>query len=316
MPSEAYALNPDMLVGGQAVLEGVMMRSARGYAVAVRKPDGTLAVDRDAIAAPSRRFPLLRLPVLRGSVVLIQSLLLGFRALSFAAHHSVPEAERPDGSKDRVSSSAITASLILAVLFGVGLFILLPLAATNFVRARLHPAMGAIAFNAVDGALRVLLFFGYLFAISRLPDIRRVFEYHGAEHKVVYTFEAGEDLTVENARAKSRLHPRCGTSFLLFVLVISIAVFAFVPASAPFPVKFASRLVLIPLIAGLAYETIRFSSKHVGNPVFRFLIAPGLWLQRITTREPSDDQIEVALTALHEALAFDLASGAPQAAVL
>ncbi len=263
MPSEAYALNPDMLVGGQAVLEGVMMRSARGYAVAVRKPDGTLAIDRDAVATPSRRFPLLRLPVLRGSTVLIQSLLLGFRALSFAAHHSVPEAERPEGSKDRATSAAVTASLVVAVLFGIGLFVLFPLLAANLVRARLLPSMGPMAFNGVDGALRVLVFFAYLLAIAKLPDIRRVFEYHGAEHKVVYTFEAGEDLTVENARGKSRLHPRCGTSFLLFVLAISIAVFAFVPASAPFLAKFASRLVLIPIIAGLAYETIRFDENRI-----------------------------------------------------
>jgi uncharacterized protein YqhQ len=316
MPSEAYALNPDMLVGGQAVLEGVMMRSARGYAVAVRKPDGTLAVDRDAVASPARRFPLLRLPVLRGSTVLIQSLYLGFRALSFAAHHSVPEAERPEGSRDRATSAAVTGSLIFAAIFGVALFVLLPLAATNLIKARVDPAMGSLLYNSVDGALRVLLFFGYLAAISKLPDIRRVFEYHGAEHKVVYTFEAGEDLTVENARVKSRLHPRCGTSFLLFVLAISIAVFAFVPASSPFLLKLASRVVLIPLIAGLAYETIRFSSRHVENPLFRFLIAPGLWLQRITTREPSDDQIEVALAALNEALTYDLATAAPRSAVL
>lgn len=316
MPSEAYALNPDMLVGGQAVLEGVMMRSARGYAVAVRKPDGTLALDRDAVAVPSRRFPLLRLPVLRGSTVLIQSLLLGFRALSFAAHHSVPEEARPEGSKDRVTTAAVTGSLIVALLFGVALFVLAPLAATNLIKARMDPGMGALAYNAIDGALRVLLFFGYLLAISKLADIRRVFEYHGAEHKVVFTFEAGEDLTVANARVKSRLHPRCGTSFLLFVLAISIGVFAFVPAASPFLVKLGSRLVLIPLIAGLAYETIRFSSKRVQSPVFRLLIAPGLGLQRITTREPSDDQLEVAIAALNAALTFDLASSAPRAAVL
>jgi uncharacterized protein YqhQ len=316
MPSDAYALNPDMLVGGQAVLEGVMMRSARGYAVAVRRPDGTLVFDRDEIKAPSARFRPLKWPVLRGSTILIQSLLLGFRALSFAAHHSVPESSRPEGSADRASRAAIAASLAVAVLFGLGLFLFFPLLLTNLIKIRLSPGLGTLAFNAIDGGIRVLFFFGYLVAISKLPDIRRVFEYHGAEHKVVYTFEAGEDLTIENAARKSRLHPRCGTSFLLFVLALSIAIFALIPSTAPFLVKFASRIVFIPVIAGLAYETIRFSSKHVDSPVFRFLITPGLWLQRITTREPSADQIEVAIAALKEALTFDLASATPQAAVL
>jgi len=298
------------------VLEGVMMRSARGYAVAVRRPDGTLVFDRDEIKAPSARFRPLKWPVLRGSTILIQSLLLGFRALSFAAHHSVPESSRPEGSADRASRAAIAASLAVAVLFGLGLFLFFPLLLTNLIKIRLSPGLGTLAFNAIDGGIRVLFFFGYLVAISKLPDIRRVFEYHGAEHKVVYTFEAGEDLTIENAARKSRLHPRCGTSFLLFVLALSIAIFALIPSTAPFLVKFASRIVFIPVIAGLAYETIRFSSKHVDSPVFRFLITPGLWLQRITTREPSADQIEVAIAALKEALTFDLASATPQAAVL
>jgi uncharacterized protein YqhQ len=305
--SDAYALNPDMLVGGQAVLDGVMMRSARGYAVAVRRPDGTVAVDRDRVAAPSRRFPLLKLPVLRGSAVLLQSLFLGFRALSFAAHHSVSEADRPAGSRERTTTAAIAGAMAFAAIAGVGLFLFLPLLLTNLFKARVVPGMGSFAFNAVDGGIRIALFFGYLLAISRMRDIQRVFEYHGAEHKVVFTFEAGESLTVENARGKSRLHPRCGTSFLLFVLALSVAVFAFVPSSAPLAVKFASRIVLIPVIAGLAYETIRFSSRHVENPALRLLIAPGLWLQRITTREPADDQLEIAIMALREALVFDLA---------
>lgn len=315
MSSDAYALNPDMLVGGQAVLDGVMMRSARGYAVAVRRPDGSVAIDRDRVGAPAVRFPPLKLPVLRGSAVLLQSLFLGFRALSFAAHHSVPEEERPAGSRERSTTAAIAGAMAFAVISGVALFLFLPLFLTNVIKSQMAAGMGTLAFNAVDGMIRVTLFFAYLLAISRMRDIQRVFEYHGAEHKVVFTFEAGESLTVENARGKSRLHPRCGTSFLLFVLALSVAVFAFVPSSAPLPLKFASRVVLIPVIAGLAYETIRFSSKHVENPLLRLLIAPGLWLQRITTREPADDQIEIAITALREALVFDLADDA-RAAVL
>jgi uncharacterized protein YqhQ len=313
MPSEAYALNPDMLVGGQAVLDGVMMRSAQGYAVAVRRPDGSIAIDRDRVGAPARRFPLLKLPVLRGSAVLLQSLFLGFRALSFAARTAAPEDSSPNEKPN--PSGAIAGAMAMAVLFGVGLFLFLPLLLTNLIRAHLAPGMGTFSFNAIDGGLRIALFFAYLLAIARMPDIQRVFEYHGAEHKVVFTFEAGEDLTVENARGKSRLHPRCGTSFLLFVLALSVAVFAFVPSSAPLAVKFASRVVLIPAIAGLAYETIRFSSKHVEHPFLRLIIAPGLWLQKITTREPADDQIEVAIAALREALVFDVAD-ANLAAVL
>jgi len=305
MPSEAYALNPDMLVGGQAVLDGVMMRSARGYAVAVRRADGSIAIDRDRVAAPAQRFPVLKLPVLRGSAVLLQSLFLGFRALSFAADTSAPDSPAETGK--RSTSAGIAGAMAFAVIFGVGLFLFLPLLLTNLVRANLAPGMGTFVFNAIDGGIRIALFFGYLLAIARMPDIQRVFEYHGAEHKVVFTFEAGENLTVENARGKSRLHPRCGTSFLLFVLTLSVAVFAFVPSSAPLAVKFASRIVLIPAIAGLAYETIRFSSKHVEHPLLRLVIAPGLWLQKITTREPADDQIEVALAALREALVFDVA---------
>jgi uncharacterized protein YqhQ len=315
MPSDAYALNPDMLVGGQAVLDGVMMRSARGYAVAVRRPDGSVAIDRDRVASPAGRFPLLKLPVLRGSAVLLQSLFLGFRALSFAAHHSVADEDRPAGSKETSASAAIAGAMAFAALFGVGLFLFLPLLLTNLIKGHLAPGLGTFAFNATDGGIRIALFFGYLLAISRMRDIQRVFEYHGAEHKVVFTFEAGESLTVENARVKPRLHPRCGTSFLLFVLALSVALFAFVPSSAPLGVKLASRVVLIPVIAGLAYETIRFSSKHVDNPALRLLIVPGLWLQRITTREPADDQIEIAITALREALVFDVSDDA-QAAVL
>lgn len=315
MASDAYALNPDMLVGGQAVLDGVMMRSARGYAVAVRKPDGTVAIDRDGVPSPAGRFPILRLPVLRGSAVLIQSLFLGFRALNFAAHHSMADGERPAASREKTTTAAIAGAMAFAAAAGTALFLFLPLLLTNMIKARIAGGIGTFAFNGIDGAIRIALFFGYLLAISRMRDIQRVFEYHGAEHKVVFTFEAGEDLTVENARVKSRLHPRCGTSFLLFVLALSVALFAFVPSSAPLAVKFASRIVLIPVIAGLAYETIRFSSKHVENPALRVLITPGLWLQRITTREPDDAQIEIAITALREALVFDAADGA-SAAVL
>jgi uncharacterized protein YqhQ len=169
------------------------------------------------------------------------------------------------------------------------------------------PAMSNFTYNVIDGVIRAIFFFVYLISISFLNDIRRVFQYHGAEHKTVYTFEANEDLTVENARKKSTLHPRCGTSFLMFVLVISIIVFSLVPSSAPFALKFLARVVLIPLIAGIAYEIIRFSARHLANPLCRALIQPGLWLQKITTKEPDDSQLEIAITALREALLYDVA---------
>ena len=166
--------------------------------------------------------------------------------------------------------------------------------------------MGNFAYNAIDGVLRAVFFFVYILSISFMDEIRRVFQYHGAEHKTVYTFEANEELTVENARTKSTLHPRCGTSFLMFVMAISILVFSLVPSTAPFAVKFGARVVLIPLIAGLAYEVIRFSARHLENPVCRAADPPGLWLQRITTKEPDDQQLEIAIVALKEALMYDV----------
>src|SRR5207248_1720776 len=197
-------------------------------------------------------------------------------------------------------------SMLFALLLGVGLFILAPLGLTNLIRHYLAPGMGNIAYNAIDGVIRAIFFFIYILSISFMKEIRRVFQYHGAEHKTVYTFEANEELTVENARGKSTLHPRCGTSFLMFVMAISILVFSLVPSTTPFLVKFAARVVLIPLIAGLAYEVIRFSARHLKNPVCRMLTRPGMWLQKITTKEPDDQQLEVAITALKTALSYDV----------
>jgi uncharacterized protein YqhQ len=204
-----------------------------------------------------------------------------------------------------MSNWAIASSMGLALLLGVGLFILAPLGLTNLIRHYLLPEMGNFTYNAIDGVIRAIFFFVYVWSISLMDDIKRVFQYHGAEHKTVYTFEANQDLTVENARGKSTLHPRCGTSFLLFVMAISILVFSLVPSTAHFAVKFGARVVLLPLIAGLAYEIIRFSARHLTNPVCKVLIRPGMWLQRITTKEPDDKQLEIAIIALKEALLYD-----------
>ena len=270
MPAAAADRNVDMLIGGQAVIEGVMMRSLTGFSVAVRQPDGGVSIKKEKLVSIAKKYPFLKFPVLRGSVVLIQSLILGMRALNFSASVA---SEGKEGEPE-LSNWAVAGTLVFALALGVGLFILAPLAITNAIRHYLVPGMGNFAYNAVDGLLRALFFFIYIVSISFMKEIRRVFQYHGAEHKTVYTFEANEDLTVENARTKSTLHPRCGTSFLMFVMAISILVFSLVPSTAPFAVKFGARVLLIPLIAGLAYEVIRFSARHLKNPFCRVLIIP------------------------------------------
>jgi uncharacterized protein YqhQ len=302
MPAQAADKNVDMLIGGQAVIEGVMMRGLTGYSVAVRQPDGGVAIKKEKLQAITAKYPFLKTPVLRGSVVLIQSLILGMRALNYSA--SVSSAGE-DGEPE-MSNWAIIGSMAMAMVLGVGLFILAPLGITNLIRHYLWADMGNFSYNLVDGVLRALFFFIYIASISLMDDIKRVFQYHGAEHKTVYTFEANQDLTVENARTKSTLHPRCGTSFLLFVMAISILVFSLIPSTAHFAIKFGARVVLIPLIAGLAYEVIRFSARHLANPVCKLLVRPGMWLQRITTKEPDDKQLEIAIIALKEALMYDV----------
>ena len=302
MPAATADRNVDMLIGGQAVLEGVMMRSLTGYSVAVRQPNGEVAIKKDKLVSITAKYPFLKFPVLRGSVVLIQSLILGMRALNYSA--SV--ATENEAGEQEMSNWAMASTMLVALAMGVGVFILAPLGITNLIRHYFAPHMGNIAYNAIDGLLRAIFFFVYIISISFMNEIKRVFQYHGAEHKTVYTFEANEELTVENARTKSTLHPRCGTSFLMFVMAISILVFSLVPSTVPFAVKFLARVVLIPLIAGLAYEVIRFSARHLSNPFCRLLTRPGMLLQKITTNEPDDLQLAVAITALKEALMFDV----------
>ena len=300
MPAGTADRNVDMLIGGQAVIEGVMMRSLSGYSVAVRQPSGGISIRKDALVSIAKKYPILKTPVLRGSVVLIQSLILGMRALNYSASVATEGEEGPE-----ISNGAVAGAIAMALILGVGFFILAPLGITNLIRHYFDPKMGNLTYNLIDGVLRAIFFFGYIFSISLMSDIRRVFQYHGAEHKTVYTFEANQELTVENARPKSTLHPRCGTSFLLFVMAISILVFSLVPSTAPFLVKVGARVVLIPLIAGLAYEVIRFSARHLDNAACRMMTRPGMWLQKITTKEPDDRQLEVAIVALKEALMYD-----------
>jgi uncharacterized protein YqhQ len=300
----------ELLVGGQALIEGVMMRSPGAYGVAVRRPDGSMAFQRGKVESLAKRYPFLKLPVLRGIAVLFQSLGIGIRALNFSAEAAMAEEQKPAADpevkeKDK-SNWAIAGSMAVGLGFGAVVFLLLPLWLTQLAERFVFGGhLSNLAFNLVDGVLRAVFFLGYILVISRMKDIHRVFQYHGAEHKVVFNYEKRLPLTVENARAQSRLHPRCGTSFLLFVLLVSILVFAFIPKTAPFLVKFGGRLLLVPAITGLSYEVLRLTAKHRAAPLFSLLVAPGLALQRITTQEPTDDMLEVAIAALEVALRED-----------
>ena len=300
----------DILVGGQAVIEGVMMRTPRAYAVAVRRADGSLEVKKEPVRRISEYWKPLSLPVVRGFAVLVQSLALGIRTLNFSFNRAMQDLE-PENEKKIAAAKKkegeflhIVLSMAGAAAVAVFLFILAPLWITTWLKDYFTAIHNWVVFNVVDGLIRVVFFLAYILLISRMKDIRRVFQYHGAEHKVVHTWEAAEELTVENARRKTTLHPRCGTSFLLFVMVVSIIVFSLVKLSG-FLAIFLSRVVLIPVISGLSYELIRLSAPRCGRGFFRWLVMPGLALQRITTKEPSDDQLEVAIFALREALELD-----------
>ncbi len=291
-------------VGGQAVIEGVMMRAPRSVAIAVRRPDGEIVVKKELVVPLSERFPIVKLPVIRGAVALFTSLIIGIKALNFSANEAMTEEEKDkEGVKDgggELSSWAMAGTMTVAFGFGICLFFLFPLYLTKL----LTPVIGDnnIIFNLVDGVIRVIVFLLYIWGISCMKDIQRVFQYHGAEHKSIFAFEAGEELIVENVRRYSRLHPRCGTSFLLIVMLVSIAVFSLIPKLWPFIFKAASRIILLPMIAGISYEFLKWSASNENHPLVKMIIAPGLSLQRLTTREPDDSQLEVAIRSLNEAL--------------
>ena len=283
-----------------------MMRSPHAFTVAVRKggkPEAGIAVFKQEIKPLGERFPLLKTKIIRGSAALFEAMWLGIRALNFSANEALEEGK--DGKKEEIGPLAMAGTMALALAFSLGLFLALPLLLTNLLGAQYSVLKGNVLFNLTDGAFRVALFLGYVSGISFMKDIRRVFEYHGAEHKAIAAFEAGVPLTVGNARQYSRIHPRCGTSFLLAVIALSILLFSLIPGSWPLWAKGLSRIILLPVIAGLGYEFIKFSAKQCGNPLINALMLPGLWLQRLTTREPSDDQIEVAIRALEEAVAME-----------
>lgn len=385
----------DLIVGGQAVIEGVMMRTPNAYAIAVRKADGTIVNTAARLPKWSDKYPILKLPVLRGGAVLVQSMGLGIKALNYSANEAFAEAEAAEEvkvalspaviegegdfagltgavpglfpvptqkrSKDELkkgTTSAAVGSIIFALIFNVLLFVAAPLLLTNAlfigagwattpatatstaapatnatpvaaepenkawytnvwstVRTYLHPVRPSVAFNLIDGMIRMTFFLIMIVSFSLLKDIRRVFQYHGAEHKTVFTWEAGLPLTVENARPQPRQHPRCGTSFLMVVMLVAIVLFSVIKFDSLL-LNFLIRIVLMPVVAGLSYEIIRLSAKKESSWIFKILTMPGVWLQNVTTKEPDDNQLEVAIEALKESLKLEPQTGEPQPAPL
>jgi uncharacterized protein YqhQ len=385
----------DLIVGGQAVIEGVMMRTPNAYAIAVRKADGTIVNIAARLPKWSDKVPLLKLPVLRGGAVLVQSMGLGIKALNYSAGEAFVEAEeakevemvltpaviegegdfagltgavpglfpvptqaKPKDELKKGGTTAAVGSIVFAMIFNILLFVAAPLLLTNAlfiaagwavpaaasssttnsqspssitpaqqseqsvvastwekVRFYLHPVRPSVGFNLIDGMIRMTFFLIMIFTFSLLKDIRRVFQYHGAEHKTVFTWEAGLPLTVENARPQPRQHPRCGTSFLMVVMIVAIILFSIIKFDA-LVFNFLIRIALVPLVAGLSYEIIRLSAKKEGSWIFKFITKPGVWLQNLTTKEPDDQQLEVAIEALKESLKLEPQQGEPVLAPL
>src|SRR2546423_2323007 len=388
----------DLIVGGQAVIEGVMMRTPNAYAIAVRKADGTIVNIAAALPKWSDKAPILQLPILRGGAVLLQSMGLGIKALNYSASEAFAEAQEAEAaeievaltpaviegegdfagitgglpglfpipkkkrSKDELKkggTAAAASSIVFALIFNVLLFIAAPLLLTNAIfvavgwapnasvsstnsgssqagtpapsdtgtsesaarriwnslRGYLHPVRPTVGFNLIDGVIRMSFFLIMIIGFSLLKDIRRVFEYHGAEHKTVFTWEKGLDLTVANARPQPRQHPRCGTSFLMVVMLVSILLFSVIKFDSLL-FNFLVRIVLIPVVAGLSYEIIRLSARKESGAFFKFITRPGVWLQNVTTKEPDDSQLEVAIEAFKERLKLEPQTGGPELAPL
>ena len=300
-------------VGGQAVIEGVMMRSPTLVATAVRRPDGEISVRKAGFVSISKRKKLLGLPVIRGAIVLIETLSLGISALTYSAEEALKEegaeekegagkrgAEKREGDKEKKTSAMTTLGLVGTIILSLGLGFLLFFYLPLFVAEKVGVKSG-LWFNLVDGAVRLVVFVAYIGLVGLWGEMRKLYQYHGAEHKSIYAFEAGEELTVENAMKHSTLHPRCGTSFLLMVVVVSLVVFVALGRPENWAER-AVRFLLVPVIAGVAFEFTKLSGKYANNALASVLIKPGLWLQKMTTREPAPEQVEVALRALREVL--------------
>ncbi|MBZ5545387.1 MAG: DUF1385 domain-containing protein [Acidobacteriia bacterium] len=298
----------EILVGGQAVIEGVMMRSPHSFAVAVRRPAGDIAVLQDSLVRPSEKYPWLKYPLLRGLGTLGQAMVLGIRALRYSAAEALEEKEsKPREKKPELNNWLLALNLAISLGFFIFFYKFLPLYLATQVQGHYLAAKSTLVFNLVDGVIRILLFLGFLWLIAQWKDIQRIFEYHGAEHKVVWAYEKTGRFDLATARDCTRFHPRCGTSFLLVVMVIAMVLYMFLPFQS-FAGRLAGRLLLLPLIVGVSYEFIRFAAKAQG-PLWRWAAQPGLWLQRITTREPNDAQLETAIRALEAAMEMEKSRG-------
>ncbi|MGH9502549.1 MAG: DUF1385 domain-containing protein [Terriglobales bacterium] len=300
----------ETLVGGQAVLEGVMMRSPHAWAIACRKPSGEISTHSEPLERLSEKRKWMAWPIVRGVATLGHAMTLGFRALKFSANVALDELQpEPAGEKKKleVTSWMAAVNIIISVGFFIVMYKVLPLLAATGLK-RVNPLFGEqIVFNLVDGLIRIALFLLFIWGVSLWSDIHRVYEYHGAEHKTVYAFENGDPLATASVQKYSTYHPRCGTSFLMTVMIISIVVYTLVPVTT-FWARLGVRIALLPFIAGVSYEIIRFAARHRGS-LFAFMTAPGLWLQRITTQPPSDAQAECAIIALDHAMALEKQHG-------
>ncbi len=300
----ALEAGEETLVGGQAVLEGVMMRTPHAWAISCRKADGQVESHSEPLERLSEKHKWMGWPLLRGVMTLGHAMVLGYRALKFSANVALDELPADDkGKKMEFSGWLAALNVIISIGFFIFMYKFLPLVAATEIK-KSHPFFGGqIMFNLVDGVIRMLLFLLFIWGVSLFRDIRRVYEYHGAEHKTVFAFEAGKPMEVGEAQKFTTFHPRCGTSFLMTVMLISILVYTLVPVTT-FWARFGVRLALLPVITGLSYEIIRYAAKHRGS-LFAFMTAPGLWLQRITTQPPSDDQVECAISALNQAMSLE-----------
>ena len=289
-------------IGGQAVIEGVMMKGPEDIAIAVRKPDGEIALSKEKLK--SSRKSISKIPIVRGVFAFVDALVIGVKALSFSAEFFEEEEEdkdkKPSKWDDFLEKNMVVIAVFLSILFSTGLFILLPTFVVSFLGG---VTKTPLLMNLMEGLIRITIFIGYIAAISGMKDIKRVFEYHGAEHKSIFCYESGEELVVENVRKHKRLHPRCGTSFLFIVMIVSILLFSFF-RWPNLLVRLVTRIALLPLVAGISYEIIKWAGRSDSKLVCA-ISAPGLWLQKITTREPDDSQIEVAIEALKNVLVED-----------
>ena len=295
----------ETLVGGQAVMEGVMMRAPHSYCVAVRKPDGEIITEEYPLPRVSEKYPAFKLPILRGLGTLGHAMWLGVKALKFSANAALDDGK--EQKPTQISSGLMAVNLTFSLLFFLFLYKFVPLLFATYLGKVYAPLNGRLAINLMDGVIRIVIFLSFLGLLSRMKDIRRVFEYHGAEHKVVFNYESGQPVNVENAQKFVTWHPRCGTSFLLVVMVLSMVIYAFLPFDG-FALKLVGRIALLPLVVGISYELIRFAAKRPGS-LMAVLTAPGLWLQRITTKPPADDQAAVAIRALEGAMSLEASQG-------